>query len=199
VVGSVAGATGAIYALRTELFSNIKPRVILDDLWIPMEVVMRGFRVVFEPDAQAIDTPALDQNVEKTRKVRTIAGNWQYMSWRQRSLNPIANPIWFQFVSHKTLRILAPAFMAVALVSHLLLSLQSRFFLLLLAPHLAVYAAGLIAMLIPKAQAIKACRIPMAFLSLNWFAVLGCIEYFKSRDTYLWNGADQQNRVRPSA
>ena len=46
---------GAIYAIRRELFEPIPEDTILDDVLIPLRIVRRGYRVVFEPDARAYD------------------------------------------------------------------------------------------------------------------------------------------------
>ncbi|RPI48992.1 MAG: glycosyltransferase family 2 protein, partial [Acidobacteria bacterium] len=53
--GSTVGATGAIYAIRRRLFEPVPKDTILDDVLIPMKIVRKGYRVVFEPDARAHD------------------------------------------------------------------------------------------------------------------------------------------------
>jgi cellulose synthase/poly-beta-1,6-N-acetylglucosamine synthase-like glycosyltransferase len=50
---STVGVTGAFYAVRKELFVPLDPRTILDDVALPMEIAMRGYRVVFAPEARA--------------------------------------------------------------------------------------------------------------------------------------------------
>ena len=44
--GSVVGATGALYAVRRELVAEVPADTILDDVFIPMNVVRQGFRVL---------------------------------------------------------------------------------------------------------------------------------------------------------
>src|SRR4029077_9607339 len=53
--GSTVGATGAFYAVRRSLISPLPEGTILDDVYIPLQVVQQGFRVVFEPRAIATD------------------------------------------------------------------------------------------------------------------------------------------------
>ena len=57
--GSVVGATGALYAVRRELLAEVPEGTILDDVYIPMQVVRQGKRVVFEARARAWDSPDL--------------------------------------------------------------------------------------------------------------------------------------------
>src|ERR1700730_1715802 len=51
--GSVVGVTGAIYAIRRELYTEIPKGTILDDVFVPMTVALLGKRLVFEPAAIA--------------------------------------------------------------------------------------------------------------------------------------------------
>src|SRR5439155_691970 len=54
-IGSTLGATVAIYALRRSLFRPLPEDTILDDVLVPMRVVLAGYRVVFSQDAYAFD------------------------------------------------------------------------------------------------------------------------------------------------
>jgi hypothetical protein len=77
--GSVIGATGAIYAARRELISAIPQGAILDDVYIPMQIVRQGKRVIFDSRARAWDAPNLGNGREFARKVRTLGGNYQLL------------------------------------------------------------------------------------------------------------------------
>jgi len=114
--GSVVGATGAIYAVRRELVVEVPPVAILDDVFIPMQVAKQGYRVVFDGRAKAWDHPDLGAEREFRRKVRTLTGNYQLLQlapWLLRK----ANPLRFEFVSHKLMRLVVPFALVAALVS----------------------------------------------------------------------------------
>jgi len=118
-VGSVVGATGAIYGVRRKLLVNVPDEAILDDVYIPMHVVRRGARVIFDPRARAWDSPDQGTAREFTRKVRTLSGNYQLLQLAPWLLTS-ANPLRFQFVSHKVLRLVVPfALLATLLTSFL--------------------------------------------------------------------------------
>jgi poly-beta-1,6-N-acetyl-D-glucosamine synthase len=118
-VGSVVGATGAIYGVRRKLLVNVPDEAILDDVYIPMHVIRRGARVIFDPRARAWDTPDQGTAREFTRKVRTLSGNYQLLQLAPWLLTS-ANPLRFQFVSHKVLRLVVPfALLATLLASFL--------------------------------------------------------------------------------
>jgi cellulose synthase/poly-beta-1,6-N-acetylglucosamine synthase-like glycosyltransferase len=120
VCGSVVGATGALYAVRKQLLVPVPAGILLDDVYIPMQVAAQGARVVFEPRAVAWDRPNLGGRREFWRKVRTLNGNYQLLQLAPWLLTR-RNPLRFEFVSHKLLRLLVPLLLAAMLVSSALL------------------------------------------------------------------------------
>ena len=107
-IHSVAGATGAIYAIRRELYEELPEDTILDDVLTPLRIVLRGKRTVFEPEAKAYDSVACCGRAEYRRKVRTLCGNYQLLARLPEAVLPWRNPIFVQFVSHKLGRLVVP-------------------------------------------------------------------------------------------
>jgi biofilm PGA synthesis N-glycosyltransferase PgaC len=131
--GSVPGATGAIYAVRKELFRPIPIQTLLDDVLVPMHICIQGYRTIFESKAIAYDTVSMNFDMEKQRKIRTLAGNWQLLILEPNLLNPFKNPAWARFFSHKILRLLVPyCFIALIFVAFLLKNIYSIVFAILL-------------------------------------------------------------------
>jgi cellulose synthase/poly-beta-1,6-N-acetylglucosamine synthase-like glycosyltransferase len=118
--GSAVGATGALYAVRRELLVSVPEGTILDDVYIPMQVVRHGKRVIFEPRARAWDSPDLGAEREFARKVRTLSGNYQLVQLAPWLLSD-KNPVRFEFVSHKLLRLAIPFALAAVLLASLVL------------------------------------------------------------------------------
>ena len=108
---SVPGATGALYAIRRALLRPIPSATILDDVAIPMLAVEQGSRCIFEDAAICLDEVAASVGTEQIRKRRTLAGNIQIAMLFPRWLVPWKNPIWWQFISHKMLRLFTPFFL----------------------------------------------------------------------------------------
>ena len=186
LVDSTVGATGALYAIRRNLYRPIPGNTVLDDVLIPMNIVLQGYRVAFEPRAVAYDRPARDAAQERLRKVRTLAGNFQLFATRPALLLPWRNRIAFQFWSHKVLRLACPWAMAAALTADAALAPRSTLYTAALAVQLAFWGAALAGALFPSARSLRPVRIAHAFLSLNWFAVLGLIEFLTNREAHLW-------------
>lgn len=113
---SPVGVTGAIWALRRSLWTPLPSDLILDDVYAPMKVVLRGYRVAFAERARALETRRPDAMQEYRRKVRTLTGVIQLCVWLPALLAPGRNPIWAQFVFHKLLRLLTPYWLLAILV-----------------------------------------------------------------------------------
>src|SRR5262249_24591108 len=105
---SMVSVTGCIAAARRELFRPIPAGTILDEVYWPLNVAMAGYRVVHESRARAYDRLPERARDEFARKVRTLAGNFQLMAVMPKSLAPWRNRLWWQFVSHRVLRLAVP-------------------------------------------------------------------------------------------
>jgi cellulose synthase/poly-beta-1,6-N-acetylglucosamine synthase-like glycosyltransferase len=105
-LGSTFGATGPFYAMRRELAPPMPPNTLLDDMYMPLAAYFRGYRVIVDEDARAIEYPFSVQG-EFRRKVRTLAGNYQIMRQYPALLTP-RNRMLFDFVSYKIGRLLLP-------------------------------------------------------------------------------------------
>jgi hypothetical protein len=119
---SSVGVTGALYALKWELWRPLPENLLLDDVWVPLQVVRAGKRVAFAPRAVATDVGSGSDTTELARKVRTLTGNYQLIAWMPSLLHPGKNRIWWQFVSHKVLRLATPIAVGCLVAGGLLVS-----------------------------------------------------------------------------
>ncbi len=138
-VGSLVGATGAIYALRRSLWRPLPAETILDDVLAPMRAVLAGYRVVFTDRAQAFDYAASTSQAESRRKVRTLAGNVQLLWLEPRLLVPFVNPVWLQFCSHKLGRLAVPYALVALMAGSIALAPQHPIYALALGAQCAFY------------------------------------------------------------
>lgn len=114
---SSIGVTGAIWAMRRELFEPLPPGLILDDLYTPMRLVLGGHRIAYVDQAVAIEPRRFAAHDERRRKVRTLTGVLQLCRWLPAVLVPVRNPVWAQFVAHKLLRFVSPVLVTIAAIS----------------------------------------------------------------------------------
>jgi cellulose synthase/poly-beta-1,6-N-acetylglucosamine synthase-like glycosyltransferase len=138
-IHSVVGTTGAIYAIRRELFRELPAGTLLDDVVVPMRIVLGGKRVIFDRSAEAYDLVSCCPRAEYRKKVRTLAGNYQLMATLPQVLAPWRNPIFVQFVSHKVARLLVPYAMAALFIANIAL-LGNNFYSVIFALQAFWYA-----------------------------------------------------------
>jgi poly-beta-1,6-N-acetyl-D-glucosamine synthase len=190
LTGSVVGVTGALYAIRRECFHAIPAETILDDVAIPMQAAIKGWRISFEPGALAYDQPSSDAAKEKIRKVRTLAGNFQLLKLVPGLLNPWRNPLWGRFMAHKMLRLVCPLAMLVALASNLALAASDAgVYQALAVLHIAGYLAISLAVLVPGLQRLAVLKLGATFFHLNLFVVLGFMSYMSQKQSHLWGSS----------
>jgi len=182
--GSVVGATGALYAVRRNLLVSLPERTILDDVYLPMHVVRRGSRVIFDTRARAWDVPNLGAPREFRRKVRTLSGNYQLLQLAPWLLSG-TNPILFEFMSHKLLRLFVPFALLLALLSSMLL--VRPFYRFALVVQLAFYGLAVLGMLKRKPGVVsRVADAALTFVVLNVAAVVA-FGYFVTGRKASWN------------
>jgi cellulose synthase/poly-beta-1,6-N-acetylglucosamine synthase-like glycosyltransferase len=109
---SCLGANGAIYAIRVGLFWKAIPaNTIIDDFVIGMKVRERGYRMVYEPGAVAVEHLPAKIKDEWKRRVRIGAGDFQALRMCGACLKPSFGAFAWVFWSHKVLRWLTPHLM----------------------------------------------------------------------------------------
>jgi cellulose synthase/poly-beta-1,6-N-acetylglucosamine synthase-like glycosyltransferase len=185
-VDSTMGVTGAIYAIRRRLFEPIPPDTILDDVLIPARAIRRGYRVLFEPAAIAYDRLVASPHDEFVRKVRTIAGTFQFFTRERWTLSPIRNRIWIQTISHKLLRLALPIAYAALLVSNMVLARTSPLFRWTLGLQLVFYGAAVLATSPNVRSHIRAVAIPHMLVLLSWATIVAFVRFATGRQTVTW-------------
>ena len=188
--GSAVGATGAIYAVRRELLTPVPQGTILDDVYIPMNVARLGKRVLFEPRARAWDSPDLGQDREFGRKVRTLSGNYQLVQFAPWLLSG-ENPLRFEFISHKLMRLAIP-FMLAALLMASLLS-RGPLYRVALILQLLFYGLSLLAALrLARGPWARMADAAFTFVVLNGAAAVAFVNFVTGRKT-AWIGQTRTN------
>ncbi|SFS16784.1 Glycosyltransferase, catalytic subunit of cellulose synthase and poly-beta-1,6-N-acetylglucosamine synthase [Granulicella pectinivorans] len=180
--GSVVGATGAIYAVRRDLYRDLPEGTILDDVLTPMNVIRAGKRVLFEPGAIARDRIFSQPGKEFSRKIRTLTGNYQLVQLAPWLLSP-NNPLLFRFISHKLFRLAVPLWLLLMLLTSAFAggALYLSAFIL----QSLCYAAAGLAIVMPASRKMKLVRIAHTFLMLN-AAALSAFYNFAAGRKKIW-------------
>ncbi len=176
--GSVVGVTGALYAMRRDLFQPIPRGTLLDDVLIPMQVARAGKRVIFHPGAVARDRIFTEPGKEFGRKVRTLTGNYQMLQLAPWLLGR-ENPLLLRLISHKLLRLVVPFLLVTLFVVSGLIRIPIYRFAFAL--QIVFYGLSLVGFLSPASRRQRLVGIPYTFAMLNTAAMMAFYNFIGGR------------------
>lgn len=190
--GCVLGANGGLYAVRRALFPALSPSTIVEDFVVPVQLVARGWRVPYEPEAVGHEETADGVAHEFERRARIGAGDWQALALVPALLNPRAGFLHFAFVSHKLLRWVGPLLLGVGLaLSVALAAVRDPSGALLLAAQAGFYglaAAGWAGVRGPLRRPAAAAWF---FVAMNAALAVGLWRFLRGRQPAAWDRTDR--------
>jgi cellulose synthase/poly-beta-1,6-N-acetylglucosamine synthase-like glycosyltransferase len=180
-LASTLGGHGHLHAIRKQLYPYPEPGTINDDYVIPVSVLAKGYRAVYEPSAVVYEEA--HEMTGFGRRVRIMAGNIQQLREIRTLLNPLRPLALFFFLSHKLSRLVVPFAMLAALLANLFL-LGSPFYRAVLCAQLAFYllaALGSVQRMRPKAL-----MLPYYFCMINLATFFGFYHALTERRKLAW-------------
>ncbi|MEM6361786.1 MAG: glycosyltransferase family 2 protein [Bacteroidota bacterium] len=189
---TVVGAAGELFSVRTKLYEKVDHSIIIEDFYLSMRIVERGYRTVYEPEAFAMETGSVSVKEEEKRKVRIAAGGIQSVVKLAGLLNPFKyGVVTFQYVSHRVLRwTLTPLLLPLVLVVNIMLFNVHAIYEILLCGQISFYVLSLVGYLL-KGRKIrfKSIFIPYYFSFMNWAVYRGFLRYIGGKQSAVWEKA----------
>jgi len=178
---SMIGAHGHLHAIRRDLYPYPSPEIINDDYVIPVSVLARGRRAVYEPRAVVYEEAR--EMTGFRRRIRIMAGNLQQIREIKGLLHPLQPlPLLF-FVSHKVMRLLVPFALLGAIACNALL-LSSPLYRALFWLQAGFYALALAGLFLPLRPRIL--RLPYYFSMINTAVFFGLYHALTHRRRMAW-------------
>jgi len=196
ICGSPVGVYGGFYAVRRKLAVPQPAGMILDDMFQPLSIIRQGYRSVLDVHAYVYDTWPSRIEEEFHRKVRTLAGNFQLFRLAPWTLTP-RNPVFFQIVSHKVMRLVAPYLLILLFVSTLALSSGSRLYAAFAVLQIAGWLVALAGLYYKIPVLYRIAAPASALLVLKAAAVAGLYRFLFTRGPLwkIWNSNERGERV----
>ena len=145
--GSIIGVNGGVDAIRADLYVDTPNRLITDFI-LPLTVIARKYRVIFDPTVLAYEQPNTALAAEFKMRVRVALRALQGLLYMRRLLHPLRYPqAAFCLLSHKVIRYLGFVFMLLALAANGVLASVDDTYRVLLALHLSAYGIALAGLL----------------------------------------------------
>jgi cellulose synthase/poly-beta-1,6-N-acetylglucosamine synthase-like glycosyltransferase len=188
---SVVGTAGELFSVRRNLYKPVPADTILDDFMISMQIAEKGYRIIYEPEAYAVETASENVREELKRKIRIAAGGMQSILRLKELLNPFKFPILsFQYISHRVLRwTITPLLLFVLFGVSLYLTIQgvNKFYSTFFYLQIIFYGLAIIGWFLERRQLkIKAIFIPYYFCIMNYAVLAGMIKFFQNKQSAVW-------------
>jgi cellulose synthase/poly-beta-1,6-N-acetylglucosamine synthase-like glycosyltransferase len=180
-VASTLGGHGQLNAIRKELYPFPSPETINDDYVIPVSVLRKRYRAVYEPKAVVFEEA--HEMTGFKRRVRIMAGNIQQISEIKGVIRPFRPLPLFFFLSHKVSRLLVPFGMLAALIANLFL-LDDPLYLALFVVQLVFYGIALLGTVWQLRP--KMLLLPFYFCMINVATFFGLYHALTSRRAMAW-------------
>jgi poly-beta-1,6-N-acetyl-D-glucosamine synthase len=197
---SVVGAAGELFSIRTKLFEPVPSEVLLDDFIISMNICKKGYRVIYEPKAYAMEAPSLTMKDEQKRKIRISAGGFQSVIMLKDLLNIFKyGKLSFLYISHRVSRwVLCPVLLPIIFVCNLIIVLFSgdftfNIYTALLIAQIAFYSMAALGWLYSiRNKKSNLFYVPFYFVFINVALYIGFIRFLNNKQTVLWDKAKRK-------
>lgn len=189
-LGAPLGLHGAFWAFRRDAFEALAPDTINDDFILPMQMVLRGWRVAYDPTILVREAERSSPAQDLRRRRRIAAGNMQQLLRLLPLLHPRHGGVALAFLSGKALRVMMPLLIVIAALGTALLAPGSAFFTLLALIEIAGFAAALTGLAL-GARAPRLLAFAAYALAGHAASGFGAARYVFSRPSQPWRRAAQ--------
>lgn len=190
-LGTITNGDGEIFAIRRALYEPMDESVINDDAELTLQLVQKGYRVLYEPGAQSHEFASIEIADDFFVKVRMVAGGFQTVMRHAGFLLPPRNWFSFAFFSHKILRWTSPLWLVALLIANMFASLSgNHFYETLLAMQFVFYVlaiAGWAARVRSTLPTIF--YVPFYFCTMNIAAFFGMLRFLRRTQQVQWRKA----------
>jgi cellulose synthase/poly-beta-1,6-N-acetylglucosamine synthase-like glycosyltransferase len=199
--GNVISATGAIYAIRRELFQTV-PEGVTDDFVTSTRVIAQGRRLVFAPRAVAWEPIAGTSRVEFGRKVRIMLRGLRGVFMMRELLNPFRFGFYsLQLFCHKVLRRQMALPLLLVLACSALLWPEGFLYQAVLIGQLALYGCAALGLLLHNTPwgRHKVLTLPWYFCVVNAASLWATFKWFSGTRVVLWEPQRSDQAAQPLA
>jgi cellulose synthase/poly-beta-1,6-N-acetylglucosamine synthase-like glycosyltransferase len=187
--GSIISATGALYAIRRELYRPPQDKAVTDDFAISTAVIEQGRRLVFDSEALSYEEPASQASGEFARKVRMMTRGLRAVLLHKKLLNPFKYGFYsLALFSHKIARRLMPLCLLILLISSFFLKANANFYFIAFIGQIFFYTFAVIGYVSRKSDLgqFKLFYIPFFYCLANAAAFIAVIKVLSGKRIELW-------------
>jgi cellulose synthase/poly-beta-1,6-N-acetylglucosamine synthase-like glycosyltransferase len=188
---SIIGVDGAMYSLKKEAFLPPSNDIILDDFVTSMNIIKKGYRVLYNPRAIAFENAIAEISQEIRRRIRITAGAVQALIKKEGLPGYHQIEEWFMYLSHKLFRWLTPFFLILLFMVNIIL-LQNIFWKIFFVLQLVFYAFAGVGWIFSKKDLNKIFKVPFYFCMVNYAALVGFFKGMLKLQRSTWDKASRE-------
>lgn len=185
--GTMMGPFGGCFAIRSELYEPVPKNFLVDDFYINMKVLEKGYQCINNLNALVFEDISNNLSDEFKRKVRISTGNFQ-------NLRRFSNLLWHQtkglsfcFISHKVMRWTGPFFLLLAFLTNAWLATRSEVYFYIFILHCSLFVLPLLDLIFRSAGVhIAVLRFVTHFYSMNLALFAGFFKSLKKIESNVW-------------
>lgn len=184
--GTMTGPYGGCYAIRTGLFPVIPENTLVDDLYVGLTIIRKGYGSVNIPGATVAEDTEPDLAGQFRRRVRIAAGSFQNL-FRFGPFPTHKIKVSIAFFSHKVIRWFTPLLLAIFFMTTVILSGVSVFYFCLLSVQLIfIILSALDLVLSSYGRKTKILRYGTQFLLMNAALTTGFVKAARGIKNGIW-------------
>lgn len=205
--GTMMGPFGGCYAIKRELYEPVPANFLVDDFYINMHVLEKGYKAINNLNAIVYEDVSNNFKDEFRRKIRIATGNFQNLKKFKHLLlglfgiNKSKNSstkisifgLAFSFLSHKVLRWIIPFFIILLLICNILLLFQTinvfenNLYLLTLSGLILTIFIPIFDIILKKINInISLFRFVTHFYGMNLALLIGFFRFLKGIKSGIW-------------
>ena len=189
VFGNTIGVFGACFAMRAELYEEVPPYFITDDLFHTFQIIEKNYNVVYSHKAKVFEYITDDLYNEFQRKKRYAAGNFQIFVRFMSLLNPLKTSFGFIYCywNHKLVRWFSPIVFLFVFLQSFLFEHQSFIFEWINKMGIAILFYLGFNFILYKLEFKPIFAKFFYFLAMNVAILIGFFNYIKGIKSNVWN------------
>lgn len=186
-INTITGCCGCIYAIRRDLYVPL-PGEIISDLVEPLMILQKGYRIVFESKARAVEMTAGKSRDEFAMRIRVIVRGMTGMLFVRQLCNPVKWPyLAWQLISHKVVRWLVPVFIILIFSSNLALFSVSGLYCWLFFIQIVILLSAIAGIYLEKIGIKNQfIFVPLYFFVVNIASLISIIKVCKGENIINW-------------
>jgi cellulose synthase/poly-beta-1,6-N-acetylglucosamine synthase-like glycosyltransferase len=203
-IHSIVGGDGAIYAIRRELYEELR-QTDINDFVNPLQIIGKGYRGIYEPEAICEEETSGSFDREFGRKIRIVNRSFSGLLRVKSVMNPFKTGFFsLEIISHKLLRWMTPLFLFSFLASSFPLSFMEWegdvLFQIITFLSLVFLGCAYIGYIFSKDPGLLPIfYYPYYFITVNVAALIGIFRSLKGSIQTSWHPVREEGISSPGA